>query len=167
MRTTWMRTTDLRNGRRTRKARSARWLKSIATRLRVETALAAAKPAQSAEEILRLRHEYLTKQLSALRARVSMLGGKTLTFDEESKALYDAVAPTHADSEFDAVLKELESRLPGQGVAERAVSTSSDRDSRFRKTGWMPRSKPRSRDAAAGRSRTFRCRPGKALSSST
>ena len=41
----------------------------------VEAALAAAKPAQSAEEILRLRHEYLTKQLSALRARVSMLGG--------------------------------------------------------------------------------------------
>ena len=42
----------------------------------VEAALAAAKPAQSAEEILRLRHEYLTKQLSALRARVSMLGGR-------------------------------------------------------------------------------------------
>ena len=132
----------------------------------VEAALAAAKPAQSAEEILRLRHEYLTKQLSALRARVSMLGGKTLTFDEESKALYDAVAPTHADSEFDAVLKELESRLPGQGALSDRL-TSSDRNSRFRKTGWMPRSKPRSRDAAAGRSRTFRCRPGKALSSST
>jgi len=42
----------------------------------VEAALAAAKPAQSADEIVRLRHEYLSKQLSALRARVAMLGGK-------------------------------------------------------------------------------------------
>jgi hypothetical protein len=98
----------------------------------VEAALAAAKPAQSAEEIVRLRHEYLTKQLSALRARVSMLGGKTLTFDEESKALYDAVAPTHAESEFDAVLKELESRLPGQGAL-------SDRYDKFRSQFTIPK----------------------------
>ncbi len=98
----------------------------------VEAALAAAKPAQSAEEILRLRHEYLTKQLSALRARVSLLGGKTLTFDEESKALYDAVAPTHADSEFDAVLKMLESRLPGQGAL-------SDRYDKFRSQFTIPK----------------------------
>ena len=98
----------------------------------VETALVAAKPAQSAEEILRLRHEYLTKQLSALRARVSMLGGTTFTFDEESKALYDAVAPTHTDSEFDAVLKDLESRLPGQG-------SLSERFDKFRSRFTIPK----------------------------
>ena len=79
------------------------------------TALAEAKPADSAEEAVRLRHEYLTRQLGALRARVSMLEGHKLTFDEESRALYDAVAPTHTESEFDAALKELESRLPGDG----------------------------------------------------
>src|ERR1044072_7338294 len=49
----------------------------------VEAALNAANPPPSAEEIFRLRHEYLSKQLAALRARVSILGGKTLTFDEE------------------------------------------------------------------------------------
>ena len=98
----------------------------------VESALTAAKPAQSTEEILRLRHEYLTKQLSALRARMSMLGGKTLTFDEESKALYDAVAPTHTESEFDVVLKELEARLPGQGAL-------SDRYEKFRSQFTIPR----------------------------
>jgi len=98
----------------------------------VEAALAAAKPAQSVEEILRLRHEYLTKQLSALRARVSMLGGTTFTFDEESKALYDAVAPTHTDSEFDAVLKDLESRLPGQG-------SLSERFDKFRSRFTIPK----------------------------
>ncbi len=98
----------------------------------VEAALAAAKPAQSAEEIVRLRHEYLSKQLSALRARVAMLGGKALTFDEESKALYDAVAPTHAESEFDGALKELESRLPGQG-------TLSERFDKFRSQFIIPK----------------------------
>jgi hypothetical protein len=98
----------------------------------VEAALASAQPAQSAEEIVRLRHEYLTKQLSALRARVSMLGGKKLTFDEESKALYDAVAPTHTESEFDAVLKNLEARLPGQG-------TLADRFDKFRSRFTIPK----------------------------
>jgi hypothetical protein len=98
----------------------------------VETALAAAKPAQSAEEALRLRHEYLTKQIGALRARVSMLQGKKFTFDEESRALYDAVAPTHTESEFDAVLKDLESRLPGQG-------TLSERFDAFRSRFVIPR----------------------------
>jgi hypothetical protein len=95
-------------------------------------ALAAARPGESAEEAVRLRHEYLTTQLGALRARVSMLQGQRLTFDEESRALYDAVAPTHTESEFDAALKELESRLPGQG-------TLSERFDRFRSQFVIPK----------------------------
>src|SRR3954464_11958551 len=62
-----------------------------------------------------LRHEYLTRQLEALRARVRMLSGATLTFDEESAALYDAVAPTPPDSYFQGTLDELARTLPGQG----------------------------------------------------
>ena len=98
----------------------------------VQFALVAAKPAGSAEEAVRLRHEYLTRQLGALRARVAMLAGKKFTFDEESRALYDAVAPSHKDSEFDAVLKELESRLPGQG-------SLSERLDRFRAQFVIPK----------------------------
>jgi hypothetical protein len=63
----------------------------------------------------RLRHQYLARQLEALRARASMLTGTRLKFDEESKALYDAVAPTHAEREFADVLAQLEAKLPGQG----------------------------------------------------
>jgi len=48
-----------------------------------------------------LRRQYLTRQMSALRARVSMLQGERLTFDEESRALYDAVAPTRTEAEFE------------------------------------------------------------------
>ncbi len=77
--------------------------------------LAAAAPPRSAEEIVRLRHEYLTHQVSALRTRAAMLSGTKLTFDQESQALYDAVAPTHTEAEFRKVIDDLEKRLPGSG----------------------------------------------------
>jgi len=84
----------------------------------IESDLAAspAAPAGAADgELWALRRQYLTRQLSALRAKVQMLQGKTFTFDEESRALYDAVAPTHTEAEFQAVLAELEAKLPGDG----------------------------------------------------
>ena len=44
-----------------------------------------------------------------------MLKGEQLSFDEESKALYDAVAPTHPESHFQQILDTLEKRFPGSG----------------------------------------------------
>src|SRR5262245_36827461 len=76
--------------------------------------LAAVKPA-GATELETLRHDYLTRQLESMRARVSMLSGAKLTFDQESQALYDAVAPVHRESEFQATLDELSALLPGKG----------------------------------------------------
>ena len=72
-----------------------------------------------------LRHVYLARQLQALRFRVRMLtlkaAGRALpSFDEESAALYNAVAPTHSDGYFQAALDELSERLPSGGsLAER------------------------------------------------
>jgi hypothetical protein len=63
----------------------------------------------------RLRHQYIGKQLSALAARVRMLKGERLSFDEESKALYDAVAPTFPEPHFQAILDKLEKQFPGAG----------------------------------------------------
>ncbi len=54
--------------------------------------------ATSGDEMLKLRREYLQKQVAALAARVRMLKGEKLKFDDESRALYDAVAPTFPDS---------------------------------------------------------------------
>jgi hypothetical protein len=72
-------------------------------------------PSKAEAELWGLRRQYLARQLSAMRARIGMLQGKKLTFDEESLALYDAVAPVKPESEFQAVLKQLEARLPGEG----------------------------------------------------
>jgi hypothetical protein len=82
-----------------------------------ETALAAlvVKPNPGDAEMWGLRRQYLSRQLAALRARVTMLQGRKLTFDEESLALYDAVAPTRPESEFEAVLAQLSAQLPGDG----------------------------------------------------
>ena len=75
----------------------------------------AAPPAKTDAELWRLRRQYLERQLLALSARVSMLQGKKLSFDEESRALYDAVAPRQSEKDFEAVLAKLEARLPGDG----------------------------------------------------
>ncbi len=73
-------------------------------------------PAARDAELLALRRQYLARQVSALRARVAMLQGKKFTFDEESLALYDAVAPTKTEAEFDLALKQIEAKLPGEGL---------------------------------------------------
>ena len=70
---------------------------------------------EDGDELARLRREYLRRQLEALRARVRMLQGAKLTFDEESQALYDAVAPRHPDSYFADILNEIDRALPGKG----------------------------------------------------
>jgi hypothetical protein len=66
-------------------------------------------------ELWRLRKEYLQRQSAAVTARIGLLQGKKLSFDEESRALYDAVAPTHTEAEFAAIIAKLDTRLPGAG----------------------------------------------------
>ena len=91
-------------------------LAEIATEAeRLSAMVAQAPPGDRGDEIVRLRHEYLLRQIEALRTRVRMLSGVRLTFDEESRALYDAVAPTHPESYFASTLQDLERALPGQG----------------------------------------------------
>jgi hypothetical protein len=74
-----------------------------------------AKTPNAGDELLRLRHEYLQKQVAALAARVRMLKGEKLKFDDESRALYDAVAPTYPDSHFDQIIAQLMNKM-GSGI---------------------------------------------------
>jgi len=84
---------------------------SEATRLREQLA----KISDPTDEMEQLRRRYLTKQLSALEARVRILKGEHLKFDEESQALYDVVAPTFPETHFQEILARLEPKLPGEG----------------------------------------------------
>ncbi|MFZ2492909.1 MAG: hypothetical protein WA208_15610 [Thermoanaerobaculia bacterium] len=65
--------------------------------------------------IERLRHDYLRRQTEALIARAEMLGGRVFTFDEESQALYDAVAPAYGEDYFRELNDSIEKELPGAG----------------------------------------------------
>jgi hypothetical protein len=72
-------------------------------------------PGSADSNLRQLRREYLHKQLAALAARVRMLKGEKLKFDDESRALYDTVAPTYPDSHFNQIIKQLEAKIPGNG----------------------------------------------------
>ena len=81
---------------------------TLAAALATDLAAAALPAWKEDAELWRLRKQYLERQLAALRTRVAMLQGKRLTFDEESQALYDAVAPHHTEQEFAGILATLE-----------------------------------------------------------
>ena len=68
-----------------------------------------------ADELTKLRKQYLAQQLIAVHARLRMLKGEKFPFDVESKLLYDAEAPVNAESSFQATLDELSAKLPGDG----------------------------------------------------
>ena len=89
---------------------------------------------EPADEMLRLRRAYLTRQLRALSTRVAMLGGKRLSFDEESRQLYDAVAPVNTEEHFRQVRDELDRALPGRGGSP----TLLERYEAFRKDFTIP-----------------------------
>ena len=90
--------------------------------------------ARPAEEIESLRLDYLRRQTEALLARVEMLQGRRLSFDEESRALYDAVAPTQSEDYFRALNEQISGELPGTGALI-------DRVEAFRSEFVIPREK--------------------------
>jgi hypothetical protein len=90
-------------------------LEDIRNNARVSTAGLDSITIGNEEEILQLRYQYLKKQLSALVARVEVLSGKKLTFDEEAKAYYDVTPVTYPEEHFQKIIMELDSLLPGKG----------------------------------------------------
>jgi hypothetical protein len=85
---------------------------SAAATLNQARALAPAKN----DEMARLRHQYIVRQLESLMARVDILRGKKLSFDEEAQALYDAEPPSYPEDHFTRIVKELGALLPGNGA---------------------------------------------------
>ncbi len=78
-----------------------------------EELLATPRPTDA---MLEHRILYLIRQIEALIARAEILNGRRMSFDEESKALYDAVAPRNPESHFQHINEHLEHELPGKGT---------------------------------------------------
>ena len=72
--------------------------------------------------IVGLRQRFLAKQFSALATRARLVAGARMSFDQESLALYDAVAPVFEVEYFESVLEQLDEVLPGTGSIQSRVS---------------------------------------------
>ncbi len=89
---------------------------------------------EASDEPSRLRFLHLQKSYGSLRARIAMLAGERLSFDQESLALYDAIAPTRGAEHYQEVLDRLDKALPGKGSVL-------DRYEAFRSRFIVPREK--------------------------
>ncbi|MDH3273054.1 MAG: hypothetical protein OEM99_00800 [Gammaproteobacteria bacterium] len=69
----------------------------------------------SAERYAALRHNFLLSHLGSMAAISRMRNGETLSFDEESRAVYGFVAPSFPLEHYDDALQKLEALLPGNG----------------------------------------------------
>jgi hypothetical protein len=132
-------------------------LDTMASQAQNLTAELSRVPAPS-DGMQRLRVQYLQRQLSSLAARVRILKGERLSFDEESRALYDAVAPTLPESHFQQILDRLAQRFPGDGPLV-------ERYERYRRAFAIPREKldavfRRAIDACRARTRAHVALPG-------
>ena len=83
------------------------------------------------------RHQFLLLQLHAVRTFIAQLNGSKLPFDDESKALYDAVSPPLTPADLDITLAELATLLP----AEIQGSDLNARLSAYNKAFEIPRDK--------------------------
>jgi hypothetical protein len=93
--------------------------------------------------LLRLRHDYLLQQSRSAATKIAMLQGSKLSFDEESKALYDAVAPTHDEAYFQERLDRIEAlldELPGAAGIPK-TGTLGERVEAFRERVEIPADK--------------------------
>lgn len=62
-----------------------------------------------------VRGAMLEKLIRAALTRIEMTQGEAFPFDEETRLLYDAVAPQYSIAEFDAAIADIDRLLPGDG----------------------------------------------------
>ena len=84
--------------------------------------------------IEKLRKGSLSKQLVAVAAKISMLSGSKLSFDDESRRLYDASAPEYSEQHYKKLIDELGGLLPGAGRV-------SDRLEQYKQSFIIPKEK--------------------------
>jgi hypothetical protein len=69
-----------------------------------------------------LRLKSLELRLLALQTRAALNQGERLPFDQETKLLFDAVAPTYGAEHFEEVLQQIDALLPGKAPLPERVT---------------------------------------------
>ncbi len=73
-----------------------------------------------------VRSAMLEKLARAAHARIRMTSGESFSFDEETRLLYDAVAPEYDVREFHAALETIDALLPGDAPLHERVNSFRD-----------------------------------------
>jgi len=74
------------------------------------------------DELERARWSFLKAHVKAVATRIDMLGGRTLSFNEESQLLFGVRAPSFQIDDFKSVIAELDSLIPGSGDLRERLS---------------------------------------------
>jgi len=69
----------------------------------------------SADTLMEMRRIFLEKHLLAVKGRIEILSGEEMTFNEETKILFDAVAPDYNTQNIKDIPQKLDAILPGKG----------------------------------------------------
>ena len=67
------------------------------------------------DDLSALRRRALGEQLASIRARLEILRGTKMPFDEEARRIYGVAPPHHDDDYYRAVHRQLDAVVPGEG----------------------------------------------------
>ena len=84
-------------------------------------------PGAGMDELEQQRIRSLELRLQALQTRIRLNQGEEISFDEESRLLFDAVAPHHDAAYFEEILTQIDALLPGKGPLPERVSAFRER----------------------------------------
>ena len=84
-----------------------------------------------------LRGRALSEQLASVRARLEILRGTKMPFDEEARRIYGVAPPRHDDDFYRAVHRQLDAVVPGAGPLRERMDS-------FKKKFIVPRDRIRS-----------------------
>ncbi|NSL85875.1 hypothetical protein ECE50_003465 [Chitinophaga sp. Mgbs1] len=83
--------------------------------------------AATKEDTVRIRANWITKQLTAFSRRIKIFSGELSSFDEESKELFDVVAPAYPEQHYQLLIARLDSLLPGKGAVQQRFQELANR----------------------------------------
>ncbi|MCW3466120.1 hypothetical protein [Chitinophaga nivalis] len=69
-------------------------------------------------DTIRIRANWMRRQLTAFSRRIKIFSGEYSDFDTESKELFDVVAPTYPETHYQSLVAELNRLLPGPGAVQ-------------------------------------------------
>ncbi len=84
-------------------------------------------PDAGMDEMEQQRIRSLELRLQALQTRIRLNQGAEISFDEESRLLFDAVAPHHDAAYFEEILAQIDALLPGDGPLPERVAAFRER----------------------------------------